>query len=168
VLIGGLGMGYALATALAALGDDAEVVMAELVSSVVTWNRSVFGHLAGQPLRDPRVTLREDDVGRVIKEARGAYDAILLDVDNGPEGLTRAANDDLYGAAGLAAARRALRPAGVLGIWSSGPRPAFVRRLRRAGFDVDEIAVTARGQRRGARHTIWLATPSRARADQRR
>jgi spermidine synthase len=161
VLIGGLGMGFALATALAALERDAEVVVAELVGSVVSWNRSLFGHLAGHPLRDRRVTVRESDVGRVLQERAGAYDAILLDVDNGPEGLTRRENDWLYGRAGLAAARAALRPSGVLGIWSAGPHRAFVRRLHAAGFAVEEIAVTARGQGRGARHVIWLATPVR-------
>jgi spermidine synthase len=159
VLIGGLGMGFALATALAALKPDAEVVVAELVPQVVAWNRSLLGHLAGHPLRDPRVVVREADVGDVLRERKGAYDAILLDVDNGPEGLTRKQNDRLYGAQGLAAARAALRARGVLGVWSSGPRPAFVRTLRAARFDVEELVVGARERRRGARHVIWLATP---------
>jgi spermidine synthase len=159
VLIGGLGMGFALATALAALQRDAQVVVAELVPKVVTWNRELLGHLADHPLRDPRVVVRESDVGEVIAERRGVYDAVLLDVDNGPEGLTRKQNDRLYGARGLAAARAALRAGGVLGVWSSGPRPEFVRALRAARFEVEEVVFGSRGQRRGARHVIWLATP---------
>lgn len=158
VLIGGLGMGYALATALAALGPSAEVVIAELVPAVVRWNREVFGHLAGHPLRDARVTLREGDVGRVMQDAANHYDAILLDVDNGPSGLTRKGNDRLYTRAGLERARAALRERGVLGVWSSEPDRGFVRRLQAAGFGVEEISVKARGHGRGARHTIWLAT----------
>jgi spermidine synthase len=158
VLIGGLGMGYALKSALAALGRDAEVVVAELVPAVVKWNREHLGHLAGHPLRDRRVTLREEDVGAVIREQAGAYDAILLDVDNGPEGLTRKGNDALYGAAGLASARAALRPRGVLGVWSARPNRAFVRKLHREGFKVDEVTVKSRGGGKGARHTIWLGT----------
>lgn len=157
VLIGGLGMGYALATALAGLERDAEVVVAELVPSVVAWNRSLFGPLAGYPLNDPRVTIREADVGLVLKEGRGAFDAVLLDVDNGPEGLTRQANDQLYTPAGLASARAALRPDGVLGIWSAGPRQGFARKVQAAGFEVEEIPITARGGGRGARHVLWLA-----------
>jgi spermidine synthase len=163
VLIGGLGMGYSLRTALAALGPDAEVVVAELVPAVVTWNREQLGHLAGHPLRDPRVRLREADVARVIAEQRSAYDAILLDVDNGPDGLTRKGNDRLYGATGLARARDALRPRGVLGVWSQGPDDAFVRRMQRANLEVEQINVTARGHGRGARHTIWLAKTKQAR-----
>jgi spermidine synthase len=159
VLIGGLGMGYSLKTALAALGDDAEVVVAELVPAVVTWNREFLGHLADHPLRDPRVVVREQDVARVIREAKASYDAILLDVDNGPEGLIRKANDWIYARAGLLAARAALRPHGVLGVWSSTPEASFVQRLRQAEFEVEEHAVRARGKGQGARHTIWLAVP---------
>jgi spermidine synthase len=158
VLIGGLGMGYALATALSALDASAEVVIAELVPAVVRWNREVFGHLAGHPLRDPRVILREEDVGRVLQERPNRYDAILLDVDNGPEGLTRKENDRLYSHAGLARARAALRERGVLGVWSADPDQGFVRRLQRARFSVEEVTIKARGHGRGARHTIWLAT----------
>ena len=157
VLIGGLGMGYSLATALGVLGAEAEVVVAELVPSVVAWNRGPLGHLAGHPLRDARVTVREADVGRVMREKPENYDAILLDVDNGPEGLTRQSNDWLYGRDGLLAAHLSLRPSGVLGVWSASPDRGFVQRMQRAGFTVDEIAVTARGKGRGSRHTIWLA-----------
>jgi spermidine synthase len=160
VLIGGLGMGYSLRTALHALADDAEVVVSELVPAVVTWNRDVLGHLADHPLRDPRVTIRAEDVARVIREAPAAYDAILLDVDNGPEGLIRKANDWIYGRPGLAAARAALRPEGVLGVWSCSPDRAFAQRLRRGAFEVEEIAVRARGPGQGSRHTIWLAKPA--------
>lgn len=156
VLIGGLGMGYSLRTALDALADDAEVVIAELVPAVVEWNRLHLGHLAGHPLRDHRVVLRNDDVGHVIRERSAAFDAILLDVDNGPDGLTRASNDWLYGAAGLGAAHAALRPRGILGVWSARPDAAFVRRMRAARFAVEEVTVTARGHGKGAQHVNFL------------
>jgi len=159
VLIGGLGMGYSLKTALLALSADAEVVVAELVPAVVKWNREHLGHLADHPLRDPRVTVKERDVGRVIRDAKNEYDAMLLDVDNGPDGLTRKSNDGLYARPALHAAREALRPGGVLGIWSCGPDDAFVKRLRECEFDVEQVSVRARGHGKGARHTIWLAVP---------
>jgi spermidine synthase len=158
LLIGGLGMGYTLATALGRLGARAKVVVAELVPSVVGWNRTHFGHFTGHPLRDKRVSVREEDVGRVMRSQPGAYDAILLDVDNGPEGLTRTSNDRLYAQAGIAEAIAALRPGGVLAVWSAGTNGAFVARLRRAGLAVDEVAVRSRGRRGGARHTLWFAT----------
>lgn len=158
VLIGGLGMGFALATALDNLAPDAEVVIAELVPGVVKWNREVLGHLAGDPLKDRRVTLHEGDVARAIREPQSGFDAILLDVDNGPEGLTRRSNDWLYSDTGIAAGRDGLRSAGVLGIWSAGPDRAFVRRLNRAALSVDEVEVGSRGHGRGARHTLWFAT----------
>jgi spermidine synthase len=158
VLIGGLGMGYSLVTALNNLGPDAEVVIAELVPGLVQWNRDVFGHLAGHPLGDRRTTLREADVGTVIREQTRAYDAILLDVDNGPNGLTRRANDWLYSDAGITLARDALRPDGVLGYWSASPDRAFVKRLHRASLLVEELEVRAQNRGRGARITLWLAT----------
>jgi spermidine synthase len=157
VLVGGLGMGFTLAAVLAELGRDAEVRVVELVPAVVTWNRELLGDLAGHPLRDPRVKVRVGDVGAAMRASRAAFDAILLDVDNGPEGLTRASNDALYGRAGLAAAHAALRPKGVLAVWSARPDAAFTRRLSAAGFRVDEREVRAR-ERKGAKHTIWLAT----------
>lgn len=156
VLIGGLGMGFTLAAALRRLGPEGRVVVAELVPAVVAWNRGPLADLAGHPLRDARVTVHEVDVAQVLRETRQAYDAILLDVDNGPEGLARKDNDWLYARPGLQAAHAALRPAGVLAVWSSGPNRVFVQRLRGAGFAVDEIRVPARS-RAGRRHTIWLA-----------
>ena len=158
ILIGGLGMGFTLRAALAGLGPDAQVLVAELVPAVVAWARGPMAELFGDSLSDPRVSIHEGDVAELIGPARRAYDAILLDVDNGPEGLTRAANDRLYDVSGLAAAKRALRAGGVLGVWSSAANPAFSKRLRGAGFQVDETPVRARGARRGALHLIWLAT----------
>ena len=158
VLIGGLGMGFTLRAALKSLGDDARVVVAELVPAVIAWARGPLAPVFGECLEDPRVTIREADVGALIRGHKTAYDAILLDVDNGPDGLTREANDSLYNLAGLSAARAALRPAGILAVWSSGPDAAFTRRLRTAGFEVDEVKVRANGTRGGARHLIWLAT----------
>lgn len=157
VLIGGLGMGYTIAAALRRLGAGGRVVVAELVPAVVEWNRGPLAELAGHPIRDGRVTVREVDVVRILKAERMAYDAILLDVDNGPDGLTRKDNDWLYSLDGLAAAFAALRPAGVLAVWSAGPDQTFARCLRRVGFKVDEVRVRARGPRGGGRHTIWLA-----------
>jgi spermidine synthase len=156
VLIGGLGMGFTLRAALAELADDAAVTVAELVPAVVAWARGPMAEVFGGCLDDPRVTAREADVGVAIREAAARYDAILLDVDNGPEGLSREANDSLYDMAGLAAARAALSAGGVLAVWSSGPDARFTRRLRQAGFDVEEVKIRANGTR-GARQMIWLA-----------
>jgi spermidine synthase len=157
VLIGGLGMGYTLAAALRRLGAEGRVVVAELVPAVVAWNRGPLADLAGRPLQDMRVTVREVDIAQVLRLERRTYDAILLDVDNGPEGLVREENDWLYARPGLEAAFAALRPAGVLAVWSSGPNRVFSQRLRRAGFAVEEIQARARDTRGGRRHTIWLA-----------
>jgi spermidine synthase len=112
----------------------------------------------GDSLGDPRVSIHENDVGRLIRSGRSAFDAILLDVDNGPDGLTRESNDVLYDLAGLTAARTALRPGGVLAVWSAGPDLKFTQRLRKAGFAVDEVRVRANKTRAGAKHTIWIAT----------
>jgi spermidine synthase len=158
ILIGGLGMGFTLRAALAALGPQARVVVAELVPAVVRWARGAMAEVFGASLADPRAEIREADVADVIAAGRSAYDAILLDVDNGPEGLTRDANDWLYGVAGLGTARAALRPGGILAVWSSAPDRGFTRRLRQAGYDVEEVPVRARGKRGGARHVLWLAT----------
>lgn len=157
LLIGGLGMGFTLAAALRHLGAQAQVVVAELVPAVVAWNRGPLGESAGHPLEDPRVSVREGDVARVLKTGQQAYDAILLDVDNGPEGLTRKQNDWLYGMNGLNAAYAALRPQGVLAVWSAGPDPDFVQRLRKVGFEVEELRVRGHGTK-GARHIVWFAS----------
>jgi spermidine synthase len=157
VLVGGLGMGFTLAAALSKLGLDAEVVVSELVPEVVSWSRGVLGELAKHPLRDPRVTVRAIDVAELLKRERSRYDAILLDVDNGPEALPQSGNSWLYGRAGLAAALAALRAEGLLAVWSAGPDAAFSERLRAVGFAVEEVEVRARGYTRGARHTIWIA-----------
>jgi len=157
ILIGGLGMGYTLAAALRRLGAEGRVVVAELVPAVVAWNRGPLSGLAGRPLQDERVTVREADVAQILRAERGSYDAILLDVDNGPEGLVRKGNDWLYARPGLEAAFATLRPAGVLAVWSSGPNRVFAQRLRRAGFAVEEFQARARDVRGGRRHTIWLA-----------
>lgn len=162
ILIGGLGMGFTLRAALAALGRDARIEVAELVPEVVAWARGPMAGIFAGCLDDPRVVLREADVGALIDTAQAAYDAVLLDVDNGPEGLTVAANDRLYSHGGLAAARRALKPGGVLGVWSQGPDARFSRRLRDSGFVVEEVKARA-GRGRGARHVIWLATNGTAR-----
>ncbi len=158
VLIGGLGMGFTLRAALAALAADATVVVAELVPAVVAWNRGPLAEVAGKSLTDWRVSVREIDVARLIRAERAAYDAILLDVDNGPEGMTRDSNDRLYDLGGLGAAYDALRPGGVLAVWSAGPDKSFTQRLHKTGFSVEEVIVRANGIRGGARHTIWLAT----------
>ncbi|WP_442581824.1 spermidine synthase [Mesorhizobium sp. ASY16-5R] len=157
MLIGGLGMGFTLRTALAELGADASVTVAELVPAVVAWARGPMAPVFGGCLDDPRVAIHETDVGDLIRFARSSWDAILLDVDNGPEGLTREGNDALYDFSGLAAAHAALKPGGVFSVWSSGPDDRFTRRLRQAGFSVEEVATRARGKR-GARHVIWIAT----------
>lgn len=156
VLIGGLGMGFTLRAALGALDASANIEVAELVPAVVAWARGPMAEVFAGSLGDSRVTIREGDVLAMIREVAGAYDAILLDVDNGPDGLTRKANDALYDAAGLAAAKKALKPGGLLAVWSSGPDENFTRRLRKAGFSVEETPVRA-GRRRGARHMIWIA-----------
>lgn len=158
VLIGGLGMGFTLRAALSSLGPDAAVTVAELVPEVVAWARGPLESLHGQSLDDPRVTLFEGDVGDKIRGVQCGYDAILLDVDNGPDGLMCKSNDDLYDAYGLREAHGALRPNGVLAVWSASPDPAFTRRLRAVGYRVEDLRVWANGRRGGARHVIWLAT----------
>jgi spermidine synthase len=160
LLIGGLGMGFTLRAALDLLAAEARVVVAELVPAVVAWNRGPLAGLSDHSLADARVSIREADVANVIRSERSAYDAILLDVDNGPEALTRRGNERLYDLAGLRAAQAALRAGGVLAVWSAGPDKNFTRRLRKVGFDVDEIGVRARGTRGGARHVIWIAARS--------
>ncbi|MBZ9708084.1 hypothetical protein FJ970_07645 [Mesorhizobium sp. B2-1-8] len=157
ILIGGLGMGFTLRAALAELGNNAEIIVAELVPAVVAWARSPMAAIFAGSLDDSRVTIRETDVGQLIRSEPTAWDAILLDVDNGPEGIVHKGNDALYSAAGLSAARTALKPGGVLAVWSQGPDAGFTRRLKQAGFAVEEVNTRANGKR-GARHVIWIAT----------
>src|ERR1700712_1170155 len=157
ILIGGLGMGFTLRAALGVLGAKARIEVAELVPSVVAWARGPMAEIFGESLNDKRVSIREMDVTEIIRSKCATFDAILLDVDNGPEGLTRQANDGLYNSSGLASAHAALRPGGVLAVWSSGPNPPFAKRLRGAGFDVNEVNVRATGRGGGARHIIWIA-----------
>jgi spermidine synthase len=161
MLIGGLGMGFTLRAALAAFGLDAEIVVAELVPGVVAWARGPLADLHGASLDDPRVGIHQGDVGELIRAGEAIFDAILLDVDNGPGGLSRKENDGLYSPTGLAAAKRALRPGGVLEVWSSTRDSAFTTRLKRAGYGVEEIGVRAH-KGRGARHVIWMATRPQA------
>jgi spermidine synthase len=163
LLVGGLGMGFTLRAALAVLGRDAQVTVAELVPAVIAWARGPMAELFGDSLTDPRASIREADVVDVIKTSPSAFDAILLDVDNGPEALIRKANDALYDRNGLHAIRGALRPGGILAVWSSGPNIAFTKRLRAADFDVNEVGVRATTKRSGAHHLIWFATKSGAR-----
>ena len=157
MLIGGLGMGFTLRAALGVLPDDARVTVAELVPAVVDWARGPMAAFHKGTLDDPRVDIHVGDVGALIRSRNGAYDAILLDVDNGPDGLTRASNDSLYNHTGLRAAKAALRDNGVLAVWSSAPDAAFTRRLRDVGFTAEEIYVRANGKR-GGRHVLWMAT----------
>ena len=156
ILIGGYGMGFTLRAALAAVGQDARLTVVELVAEIIDWARGPMAEMTAAFLDDPRVALRIADVGEAIRSATGDYDAILLDVDNGPDGLSRRENDRLYSMAGLAAACAALKPGGVLAVWSAHPDKGFAARLRQSGFEVDEVNTRARGKR-GARHVIWLA-----------
>jgi spermidine synthase len=158
VLIGGYGMGFTLRAALAKLGPDALVTVAELVPQIVEWAKGPMAALTAGCLDDPRVHVEIVDVARAIGRAQDVYDAILLDVDNGPDGLTRPGNDGLYSMGGLKVAKAALRPGGVLAVWSAAPDARFAKRLKDAGFAVDEVAVKARSNGKGPRHVIWFAT----------
>ncbi len=158
ILIGGLGMGFTLRAALAALPKDAVVTVVELVSEVIEWARGPLAHLFDGCLDDKRVVLKRADVGAMLHEAAAKmpYDAVLLDVDNGPGGLNREANDRLYSVGGVVAIRRAIRHDGVLAVWSAGPDPAFKGRMHRNGFAVEERMVRAHTSGKGARHIIWV------------
>jgi spermidine synthase len=158
ILIGGLGMGFTLRAALAAMPEDARMTVAEIVPEIVDWARGPLAPIFAGSLDDPRVTIEVADVVAVIGKAKARYDAILLDVDNGPEGLSRDGNDRLYSLAGLGRARAALRPGGVLAVWSAHSDAKFTARLGSAGFKVEEITTRARHSGKGARHTIWLGT----------
>jgi spermidine synthase len=161
VLVGGLGMGFTLRAALAVLGPDARITVAELVPAVIAWARGPMADIFGNSVSDPRADIREADVIDLIKASPSAFDAILLDVDNGPEALIREANNALYDPKGLQSICRALRPGGILAVWSSGPNLAFTKRLRAADFEVNEVGVRATTKRSGAHHVIWFATKPR-------
>lgn len=164
ILIGGYGMGFTLRAALARLPSDGSVVVGELVPEIVEWARGPLADLTGDSLSDARLTLEIGDVAALIDDAGEGftrhYDAILLDVDNGPDGLVRPDNDALYSRRGLERARRALSPGGVLAIWSAAPDPAFAQRFAKAGFAVEELTVRARPNNKGPRHTLWFGRPS--------
>ena len=155
LLIGGYGMGFTLRASCGSLSPKGKMTVVELVPEIVTWAKGFMAELTGDFLDDLRVELVIGDVADAIRA--GQYDAILLDVDNGPDGLTRHANDRLYSAQGLAAAKAALRPGGILAVWSAAPDRHFARRLSEAGFAVDEVTLAARANGKGPRHTIWFA-----------
>ena len=156
ILIGGMGIGFTLAATLKRVTPDTKVVVAELVPAVIDWNKGIVGKAADYPVKDPRVSIYIGDVADLIRNPPKLWDAILLDVDNGPAGLTKSDNDWLYSQKGLTAAFAALEPAGVLGVWSAAPDDAFVRRVERAGFNVKPFRVRARGNKGGRRHIIWI------------
>jgi spermidine synthase len=156
VLIGGLGMGFTLRAALEGFGE-AEIVVSELFPAVVQWARGPMAELFAGCLDDPRVTIRTEDVGEIIRSSRSIFDAILLDVDNGPDALTHIVNQRLYSHQGVSAARNALRPGGILAVWSQGPDDRFAARLQQAHFTVEEVRVRAQRKGKGSRHVIWLA-----------
>jgi spermidine synthase len=157
LLIGGYGMGFTLRAALAGLSGDAHIVVAELVPAVMAWARGPMAALTAGCLDDPRVTVHEGDVGDVMASSPGRFDAIILDVDNGPGGFNRDTNDRLYNARGLAAARKALKPKGLLAVWSAAPDDAFAARLAGTGFAVETVKTRA-NKGRGSWHTVWIAT----------
>ncbi len=157
LLVGGYGMGFTLRAALAKLGPTAQVTVAELVPEIIEWARGPMAELTADCLDDRRVLLRHGDVADAILAETGAYDAILLDVDNGPDGLVRDENDRIYSRSGLQAAKRALTPGGILAVWSAASDKAFAGRLQRAGFVVAEVQVSARGNGKGPKHVIWFA-----------
>ena len=157
VLVGGYGMGFTLRAALAKVGPDARFTVAELLPEIIEWARGPMAEVAAGCLSDPRVRLRMGDVAEAILLAPEPLDAILLDVDNGPDGLVREDNNLLYRKAGLHNARKALRPGGILAVWSAWKEPKFAQRLREVGFEVEEVEVRARSNGKGPRHVIWFA-----------
>ena len=157
VLIGGLGMGFTLAAALSELGAEAEVTVAELIPEVVEWNRGPLGDCSGRPLDDPRTQLYVGDVANLLREKRDTYDVIALDVDNGPEGLTKSNNSWIYSEQGITSTVKALKPTGMISYWSASADQGFNQRLKRCGLKVEEVSVFAHGKK-GTRHTIWLAS----------
>lgn len=157
LLIGGLGMGFTLAEALKHASSSASLIVAELMPAVVHWNRQYLGEIAEFPLLDERVEILQQDVGKIMFEHKNSFDAIMLDVDNGPDGFTRDDNDALYGLRGLNNAYDALKPGGVLTVWSAFSDEGFTQRMRKVGFDVHQHRVRAQNAKRGAQHTIWVA-----------
>ncbi|MBB5212632.1 spermidine synthase [Microbulbifer hydrolyticus] len=156
VVVGGMGMGYTLAAALDVLSPDASVIVADLIPEVVEWNRGPLGECAGRPLDDNRVGVHIGDVAELLVNRSGEYDAVLLDVDNGPEGLTHSDNNWLYSVEGTSSIYRSLRPGGVLAVWSASPDTFYVGRLKKAGFRVEVKTVRERPGK-GARHAIFVA-----------
>ena len=156
VLVGGLGMGFTLRAVLDQVAPKSRVVVAEIFPAVVGWYRAELSHLAGDPLDDSRVVVEECDVVDLIAANPESYDAVLLDVDNGPAAFTIARNEGLYGMEGLSTVRRALRPRGILGVWSADPDPPFAKRLKNAGFRVTIETIPARGRTKGPKHTIFI------------
>jgi spermidine synthase len=161
VLIGGYGMGFTFRAALAAIPADGRVVVAEVVPEILAWARGPLAHLTGATLDDPRGEVVLCDVAALIDDANDGtspkFDAILLDVDNGPDGIVRDGNERLYTRTGIARSRDALRPGGILAVWSAAPDPKFRNRLKDAGFNVEERVVRARPNNKGPHHTIWFA-----------
>ncbi len=155
ILVGGLGVGFTAASALRGCGPGGRVVVAELVPAIVRWNEGPLGDASGHPLRDPRAALHAGDVFDLLRDPPEPWDAVLLDVDNGPKSLTQRGNDRLYSPQGLDISREALRPGGVLAVWSAHDDKSFTQRFRRAGFRVALHEVRARGSRGGNRHWIW-------------
>jgi spermidine synthase len=157
LLIGGYGMGFTLRAALQVIGPEGRATVAELVPEIIDWAKGPMAKLTDGCLDDPRVELIQGDVLEAMKSASKRYDAILLDVDNGPSGLVRPDNNGLYSMSGLARAKAALRPGGVLAIWSAAPDERFTKKLRDAGFKAEMVTVRARSNGKGPRHTIWFA-----------
>ncbi len=160
MLVGGLGMGFTLRAALTHSNDSCSILVAELVEGVINWNRGILSFLAGDPLKDPRVIVMQNDVAKIIKARERAFDIILLDVDNGPDGLTVDENNWLYSRQGLKTTYNALRPGGILAVWATGPDLGFTDRLKRTGFEIEVKRVAARNSGKGRKHTIWLAKRS--------
>jgi spermidine synthase len=157
VLVGGLGLGFTVRAALDRLPVDAKVVVAELTPALLDWNRRLVGKLAGRPLDDPRTHVHIGDAVERIQAAKGAYDAILLDIDNGPGSMVHESNDRLYGPGGIALCREALRDGGCLAVWSAHHDERYLDRLQRGGFDAQAKIVPARGELGGLKHVIFLA-----------
>jgi spermidine synthase len=157
VLVGGMGLGFTARAALERIPTDAKVVVAELTPALVDWNRRLVGSLAGRPLDDPRCHVHVGDVMARIAEARGAYDAILLDVDNGPSSMVHEANHRIYGEAGIALCWQALAEGGVLAVWSAHHDERYLRRLQKSGFEAEARVVPSRGSSGGLKHVLFIA-----------